>query len=116
MFKTLFFFFFRCDVCCEDIPTNQRTQHKNQHKTETQFGRGLQKGRVTKHKNVDEQKKTTEKKTTEKKKKSGYLKFCATMRPVLRERHRPTPKDMMALLGMSCTTSIIMFVTLFDFI
>ena len=92
----LYSFFFSCDVCFEDIPTSQKTQHKNQHKTETQFGRGLQKGKVTKNKKVDEHKKTTEKK-----KKSGYLTFCATMRPVLKEKHKPTPKEMMALLGMS---------------
>ena len=66
---------------------------------------------MTKHKNGDEQKKTTEKR-----KNTEYNKFCSTMRPVLRETHKPLPKEMNALLGMSCTTSIIMFVTLFGFI
>ena len=90
----------RCDICSEDIPTALRGQHKDQHKTERQFARALEKGRVSKNKKVDE---SIRGDVNKKGKKSGYLTFCDTMRPILRERNKPAPKEMMALLGMQCS-------------
>ena len=58
---------------------------------------------MSKNKRVDDNKKVDENKRVDenkKGKKSGYLTFCETMRPILRERFKPAPKEMMALLGM----------------
>ena len=58
------------------------------------------------NKKVDDNKRGDENK---KGKKSGYLIFCDTMRPILRERFKPAPKEMMALLGMQYFDLISMF-------
>ena len=74
-----------------DIPISQKAQHKSQHKTEKEFEKGLEKGRVCKTKRSDGEKTV---------KKTGYMKFCSVMRPLLKESHKPSPKQMMSLLGL----------------
>ena len=83
---------FRCDICCVDIPINLKIQHKSQHKTEKEFEKGLEKGRVSKTKRSEQGEKSV--------KKTGYIKFCAMMRPILKESQKPNPKQMMSLLGI----------------
>ena len=68
-----------------------KSQHKSQHKTEKGFEKGLEKGRVSKNKKSETDKPTT--------RRTGYLQFCSEMRPIFKERHNPTPKEMMSLLG-----------------
>jgi ribosomal protein S26 len=82
---------FRCDICSEDIPIHQKIQHKSMHKTEREFEKGLEKGKVQKTKRQDVEK--TGKKT-------GYLLFCSVTRPVLKQSHNPSAKQMMSLLGI----------------
>ena len=81
----------RCDICSVDIPIHLKNQHKSQHKTEKEFEKGLEKGRVHKNKRPEVEKTV---------KKSGYMKFCSVMRPILKESHKPSPKQMMSLLGV----------------
>ena len=68
-----------------------KSQHKSQHKTEKGFEKGLEKGRVSRNKKSDTDKPAT--------RRTGYMQFCSEMRPIFKERHNPTPKDMMSLLG-----------------
>ena len=74
-----------------DISTNLKNQHKSQHKTEKEFEKGLEKGRVSKTKRLEGEKSV---------RKTGYIKFCATMRPILKESQNPNHKQMMSLLGI----------------
>lgn len=83
---------FRCDICSEEIPIHLKIQHKSMHKTEREFEKGLEKGKVQKTKRQDVEKTV--------KKKTGYMLFCSAMRPVLKQSHNPSAKQMMSLLGI----------------
>ena len=79
-----------CTICGKSVQTSQKKIHITQHKTEMEFEKGLEKGRVSKTKKGDSDK--VEKKL------SGYQYFCDETIPVLRERHGRT-REMPRLLG-----------------
>ena len=83
---------FRCDICSEVIPIHMKIQHKSMHKTEREFEKGLEKGKVQKTKRQDIEKTV--------KTKTGYMLFCSVTRPVLKQSHNPSAKQMMSLLGI----------------